>query len=365
MTRSGTNQLAGRTFYFRRDAAWDATPGAVRLLTTPVEKAGLDLHDFGGFLGGPVVRNRAFFFGAAELTRVETEEIVTSRVLNVFRPEAASRLPVLERSAQVFGRLDFSISAANAFAFRYRFDSASANNKSRDPGPPGLVAPERRVDATDRNYDVSLTDTHVLGPKGLNEFRLQFARRSLNLDPANYCAGCPAENRQGTIFLGKSQFMPVERTEDRWQFANAVTWRLPDVIGDHSFKAGIDVSAIGVDTFNPAGFDGIFTFSGDALARPFDPADRLTYPSCYLKNVGEPTTVLPSRVYTLFAQDQWRPQSNLTVNLGVRWDYEDALGICTIVTMWHPGLASPSIPGRPGGRSSGEDMASITTWSSF
>jgi hypothetical protein len=327
LTRSGTNQLAGRLFYFRRDDAWDATPGAARLVTPPVEKTGLDLDDFGGFLGGPLVRNQAFYFGATELRRRDTEEIVTSRVLKDFRPNASSRLPVLERAAQAFGRLDVSLSTANSVTLRYRFDGASSNNQARDPGLPGLVAPERRADVTDRNYDVGLNDTHVFGRNGLNELRLQFARRYLNVDTGKYCPGCPAENRAGAILLGKSQVLPIERTEDRWQVANAVTWLLPDAVGDHSFKLGIDASAIGVETFNPAGFDGIFTFSGSASDLPFNPSEARTYPSRYLKNVGDASNDLPSRVYSVFVQDQWRPQATLTLNLGVRWDYEDALGI--------------------------------------
>ena len=54
--------------------------------------------------------------------------------------------------------------------------------------------------------------------------------------------------------------------------------------------------------------------------RPFDPADASTYPVQYIRFVGEPASDLNSRLYTLFVQDQWKPLSNVTFNLGVRWD---------------------------------------------
>jgi hypothetical protein len=84
LTRSGTNEFAGRVFYYRRDDSWDATSGAARLTVPPGDKTKLEQQSVGNFLGGPIVRNRAFFFTSMEQTRRDSESTVTSPVLQVF-----------------------------------------------------------------------------------------------------------------------------------------------------------------------------------------------------------------------------------------------------------------------------------------
>ena len=66
LTRSGTNRPAGRAYYFHRDDRWDATDGAARLAVPPADKTEFEAKVVGGFGGGPLVRNRAFYFGSAE-----------------------------------------------------------------------------------------------------------------------------------------------------------------------------------------------------------------------------------------------------------------------------------------------------------
>ena len=72
LTRSGINEPAGRVFYYHRDDAWNATSAAARLTNPPDEKSRLEQQILGGFFGGAVVRNRAFF-GSVEHTRRQRE----------------------------------------------------------------------------------------------------------------------------------------------------------------------------------------------------------------------------------------------------------------------------------------------------
>jgi hypothetical protein len=60
---------------------------------------------------------------------------------------------------------------------------------------------------------------------------------------------------------------------------------------------------------------------------PFDSADARTYPSQYRRVQGEPLTNVTNNLYAAFVQDQWRPRSNVTLNLGLRWDFADSLGL--------------------------------------
>jgi hypothetical protein len=343
LTRSGINERAGRGFYYLRDDAWNATSAAARLTNPPGEKSRLEQQILGGFFGGPVVRNRAFFFGSVEHTRRDSENIVTSGVLQVFRPGAPTHLPAERRRPQLFARGDIVLGMANTLIPRSRLDRITVTNVSIDRLP-GLSAPERRLDRTIDDGDLAVLDNHVLGARGLNEFRFQFARRMEDTNVDAYCRGCETYDYPG-LFLGKANTAPERRTERRWQFANTLTYLVSDKFGDHAFKSGVDVSAISIRAFQPANFDGTWTFR---VNRPFDVAVPATYPTRYQRNGGEPFYDVSSQLYTLFFQDQWQPASRLTLNLGIRWDYEDAVRVARDADNIAPRIGVAFDPSRDG-----------------
>src|SRR5439155_13693138 len=94
VSRSGSNQIAARAYYYHRDHRWDASSHAARLTAPPVEDSAFEQKLGGGFLGGPIVHDRAIFFGSAEYTMRDTENIETSPVLQLFRPVVPSPPPV-------------------------------------------------------------------------------------------------------------------------------------------------------------------------------------------------------------------------------------------------------------------------------
>ena len=343
LTKSGINEPAGRVVYYHRDDGWNATSAAARLTNPPDEKTRLEQQILGGFFGGAVVRNRAFFFGSVEHTRRDSENIVTSGVLQVFRPGAPTPLPAERRRPQLFARGDIVLGTANTLILRSRLDRTTVTNVSIDRLP-GLSAPERRLDRTIDDRDLAVLDNHVLGARGLNEFRFQFARRMEETNVDNYCPGCATYDYPG-LFLGKANLAPERRTERRWQFANTLTYLVSDRLGDHAFKGGVDASAIDINGFQPANFDGTWTFTVD---RPFAAADRATYPRQYQRNGGEPFYDVSSQLYTVFFQDQWQPASRLTLNLGVRWDYEDAVRVARDADNIAPRIGVAFDPSRDG-----------------
>jgi outer membrane receptor protein involved in Fe transport len=94
--------------------------------------------------------------------------------------------------------------------------------------------------------------------------------------------------------------------------------------GQHTLKAGADVSVIRDRNDFPLNFAGTFTFTHD---RVFDPVNADTYPSQFTNSTGAPNVDLEDQMYAAFVQDQWRVSSRLTINAGLRWDYEQAPGI--------------------------------------
>jgi hypothetical protein len=87
---------------------------------------------------------------------------------------------------------------------------------------------------------------------------------------------------------------------------------------------GVDASFIDLSSVFNNNLDGTFTFTTSA---PFNPAIASTYPTQFTGNTGDPVVELNNNIYALFVQDQWRPTNRLTINAGMRWDYEDVVGI--------------------------------------
>ena len=98
----------------------------------------------------------------------------------------------------------------------------------------------------------------------------------------------------------------------------------PDFFGEHLLKSGIDVNFVRSRFKQLNDRDGTFRFETDL---PFDPLVASTYPSRYTRTSGEPFAEIDDTVVAVFVQDQWRPRNWLTMNLGLRWDYERSPGM--------------------------------------
>jgi hypothetical protein len=347
LTRSGTNHIAGRASYYHRDNAWDATPASARLVVPPLGKTSFAQTVLSGFIGGPIVPNRLFFFASAENTLRDTENITTSPVLGDFHPDAPTHELVRIRKPLILGRGDTNLNASNFLTLRYRL-SATSTSPWFNGTNPGQLAPERAADARDHNQDAAMTYTHLWGAHRLNELRFQFARRFFDDEPNGSCSGCPPDGPQvnrPSIQLGKSADLPNRLLENRWQVADSVTWVHAGRFGDHAVKTGIDASAVGVDWTQLVNADGTFLFLTN---KPFDPALFATYPSTYTQAVGSPFTRERTKLFALFTQDEWNTPSQVTLSLGVRWDYQDAPGVSHELGKVAPRLGAAWAPGNTG-----------------
>ena len=263
LTRSGTNSVAGRAFYYHRDDSWDASTAASKLVTPTPPKSKLEQKIVGGFLGGPIRRNRMFYFASVEYTDRLTENLVTAPTAPLFLPNDPVVFPQPFTNPQFIGKVDTNLTDQHMLAVRYRID----RDELIGTGIGGTATRERGQDRVRKDQDLAVHDNLVIGSRGLNEFRMQFARRYFNWDVTPYCPQCPTVNRPG-LGLGKASNMPQGRTEDRWQFANAFSWIVPDRFGDHSFKVGVDASFIELYSLFHNNLDGTFTFT---TTQPFDP----------------------------------------------------------------------------------------------
>jgi hypothetical protein len=154
----------------------DATPGSAKLAVPPVDKPRLRQDIIGGSAGGPLIRNRAFFFGSLEHFDRETDFIVTSAVLRVFRPNDDARLPQRARNPNVLGRADINLTPTSSLIVRYRFGDSTSTNRFTEADV-RLGTSERAHDLIRRDQDAAILGTQLLGKNGVNELRLLFGRR--------------------------------------------------------------------------------------------------------------------------------------------------------------------------------------------
>jgi hypothetical protein len=306
VTRSGTNAPQGRAFVMHRNENLDAQNPFSKALGAA--KSPFSLNRFGGFFGGPIVHDQLHYFASYEGLRTTETNVVTSPLVPVDQREH----PAKNNTHLYFIRSDYQMNSNHSFSGRYRMSNAWTYGN----GIGGLNAPERGSDQQSKNQDVVVSHKGIFGSRGLNEARFQFARQYADNFPYSPL-GTPEILRPSGNF-GKPYNQPQGRTEDRFQFIENFAYSR----GTHNLKAGADISLIRVDAYFYNNMDGgTFRFTTD---RPFDANDLSTYPVLFTRNIGSPFTQRDTDLYGFFVQDTWRVRPDFTLNLGLRYDMENA-----------------------------------------
>ena len=326
VTKSGTNELHGSAFEFYRDKALNANNAINELNNRP--KSPYHYHQFGGTVGGPIVRNRHFYFFNYDGQR-NTQPNVVFLNLPSTTPSDAATLAAIDRlrplafdwerrlDQDVFLlKTDHELSGSHRVSLRYNhqnftgegFEAGGAQNAFEHTG--ASIVRTRTFNA---NW------TGVFGTRLFNEFKVQFAR---DQEPGEANSDRPEGviQQSGTTVLtiGRNNFSPRETTIKRWQVADTATW----LHGSHKLKGGFDFQFDNILNRFPGFFGGSYTFRSLASfngGRPNAPNEF------YQQNFQGPGTTGPVtnpdlREYSFFVQDEWKPTADLTVNGGLRYD---------------------------------------------
>jgi carboxypeptidase family protein len=312
VTQSGTNTLTGRAYeFFRNDRFDEANPLATR-------KDPLNQHQFGLTLGGPIVRDRAFWFANVERTQQDRTGIVTIAPAAVAAVNAAldaagyggprvatGNFPTGFTTTNLFARGDQQ-AGASRLQVRYNlYDVTSAN--ARNVSGLSDVSRGTALDDTDQTVAAGLQTT--LSPGAFNEARVQYTRSRLGA-PVNDPIG-PAVSIAGVANFGTSTSSPTGRDADVAQAIDTFTL----LRGSHLAKAGVDVLYNRVAIAFPGALQGSYTFASLANFQ------RGIY-SQYQQAFGDVSLSQRNPNLGLFAQDEWRPRAHLTLTLGIRYDVQ-------------------------------------------
>jgi hypothetical protein len=322
--KSGGNDIHGNAFYFLRDDSFDKPAFQ---LSNGVAKPASNVppfrrQQFGGTVGGPLIRDRAFYFGSIERqTARESAQVLIPASVKTFVDslrmgyDTRSVVPRTRQQVNTVGKLTFNVNRANRLDLTYVYDDDNDVNKNIG----GSVAADRGFDDLNSSYFATASVTSLLGPALVNEFRLNRSiQRLLRTIPASsrFLPGLDFPSvRIGTDGAAS----PQGRTQKNWILANTTSYHW----GSHSLKWGGEMNLVRAPVLTNENFNGNYRFPRDTA--PFTP-DRYTAGFNLQFGRGEsasPTYTTLRRdmnMYALFANDAWRVRPNFTLNLGLRYD---------------------------------------------
>ena len=334
VTKSGTNEFHGGAFEYFRDEALNAnTPNNKATQATrgqPNKRTPQRINQFGARLGGPIVKNRAFFFFTYDGQRQNlTNPIETTSLFSLSSALQARVSPLLlpkletypiNRDQDVYmAKGDIRINRANQLSLRFnRQNFTGVNNETTGQ----LNAQEHSGNSLARTTTFSGTLASTLSSKLVNEFRFQVARDAepgqANSDTPEALIGIVEAPRTSTttLAIGRNNFSPRETTIRRAQIVNNVLY----VTGRHNFKTGLDFNFDRVLNFFPGLFGGQYTFPNYNSFVDKTPSEfRQNFAG---PNTSGPTTHPDLNDYAAFVQDDWRVTPKLTLNVGLRYDLQ-------------------------------------------
>ncbi|HEY6147041.1 MAG TPA: TonB-dependent receptor, partial [Thermoanaerobaculia bacterium] len=269
--------------------------------------------------GGPLVRDKAFFFLAGDYT-VQDRTTFLSPTLPAFVLPADGHLDYTGRYRQVLvnGRLDDRLTDSQSLMLRVNVDQFFDDNPQDAVG--GTSAPSVARKYSRRAWTAQLNDTAVLSPALLNEARLAY----LNGDPVTLWEAknlSTTYTRAGNVPFTIGQSRASDLFSRQFQFSDTVSWQL----GKHALRIGTSVirhTSGGTGSEPGTAVLGTFTFK-TATTAPFDQL-TINDVQSYTQPIdfGVNSYDLKQWLVTGFAQDSITLLPNLTVDVGVRYDWQ-------------------------------------------
>jgi carboxypeptidase family protein/TonB-dependent receptor-like protein len=326
VTKGGTNKFAGRVFEYFQDNSLAATD---YFLKQAGEKNGdFGSNVYGGSIGGPIVKNKAFFFFNYEGTRAR-------EAANLNFPAQAAPLAVSYSSTTAFSgpntflRLDEHLSNNHQLSFRWTREAILTERDTLEDDKAILDAARYENDAGDQVFSGSLAS--VLTNSMTNEVKIGHVRESLLQGPRQLFDS----NWKFIGFKGRDPFdVGSQNTHPDYiaaarnnyaqdlirdiTFDDTVTW----VGGAHNLKTGVAWSRNGaLPQGTAANFIGLITFPTDV---PFNVNDPRTYPFRFGISMGQYEFTQIDHRASGFVSDKWQVAKNLTLNVGARYDWQKA-----------------------------------------
>jgi len=318
VSKAGTNDIRGSAFLFFRDKALNTRTYFEELLNTP--KPDYRRYQYGGAIGGPIVRDKTHFFFAYERTDETNFFTVSTRGVH---PQFEGTFPRDEWRYTYTAKVDHQISNTQTLFVRL----SQENEYRPDLTAGGISAQGAGFDFAVPRLAVVVGHTWLRSDRAINDFRFQRGFSKYEVSPAyshgSFDAGdfsaerlalCEPNIRRPT--LSENNCNDQMGPETRWQFKDDYSYFVPDWGGDHQFKFGVDYNYVQFQADILNNYSGTFTFATD---RPFNANDPTTFPIQFTQT-NPRYADLPVHHISWYVQDDWKLTPGLTLNLGLRYD---------------------------------------------
>ena len=320
ITKSGTNNFHGTAFEFFRDKALNANSWENNRARLP--KRNYHFNQFGGNLGGPIAKNKVFFFFDYDGQR--NNEPITV-IPGAVAPSDALSQQAFQSLQKYFvayprslnndvylGKVDLFLTSAQRLSVRYNANRFTGVNYENSGSTSAAGHTGNSSVTTD---SVSGAHTFVLSGAAVLESRVTYTRD--NEPGAANSTDPEAVIRQGgatVINIGRNNFSPRYTNARTIQWADSLSY----VRGRHTFKAGIDLNFQHIDNYFPGNFSGSYTFNSYA---DFASNKPFSFTQAFAGTGTDGPLSTPNvNEYAFYAQDSWRVSDQLTLNYGIRYD---------------------------------------------
>ncbi|MBX7135100.1 MAG: TonB-dependent receptor, partial [Fimbriimonadaceae bacterium] len=313
VTKSGTNAYHGEGAYLFRRTPMSARPA---LLPESAPTPEVNVDSFFGNLGGRVIRDRLFFFAGAERVTRDLPAPVTvpaATLAQLGLPNSfGNAIPFRQNVTFFLGKVDWQISEAHRLSMRYNGHRNNSPYNSSVIGGQFLV--DRTFEFVDRSHAGAVQLVSVLSPNSVNELRFLVPFRSQAQNRFEATGTGPSITIPGVAHFGNSLDVGFRFEEMTPELTDNFSWNR----GSHTWKFGGSMRSIRDTQVQPTIANYTFPNVAAYLA-----AKSGANPRAYLnfiQTLGEPAMSYNSLFSGVYAQDTWRPRSNVTLTYGLRYD---------------------------------------------
>ena len=315
VTKSGTNSTRGDLYFYLRDDNLNA-PNALSRTTLPMHQ-----DQYGGSLGGPLRRDRTFYFANVEQRKLDQSglttiapadlETIAAWLAAVGYPGSAVSTGIFSNpvdSSNLLAKIDHQPGGGDQIGIRYSQYSVTSTNAR---GAGGLNAPSASAALANVDRTIAVTNTLSLSTRTVNETRAQYTYGDLQAPPTDHIG--PAVTIQGVASFGTMSASPTRRVNRLYEIVD----NLSHQAGAHALRAGVDF-LFNDDTITyPRSVRGAYTFSSlpNFLAGVYNNAG-------FTQTFGASVVSQTNPNLGLYGQDEWKVGSSLTLNAGVRYDLQ-------------------------------------------
>jgi len=319
ITRSGANVIHGDAFIFIQNGGLDARDP----FQTEPQRASLERYRAGLALGGPIVKNKTFYYVAAEQESNRGQigsdiDLAAASAINmllangtfpgiVARHITTAFSPTSRAETEAAARLDQQVGKSTSLMLRYAFTN---NREAGDAfNVDGLFDSSAHGSSFLDDNSLSGSLTTLLGPESVSDLRFQVATRHAVLRTAEPTG--PEIDIAGLATFGRTYSGNSDRVENHYQ----ADYDYSRTRSKHLWKGGAGINHIHETADLPDGFGGVYLFGSLA--------DFLASNASQFRQIfGNPNVDFPVTGYGAFVQDHWSLTRHLTLDLGIRYDFE-------------------------------------------